>query len=131
MNLRQNLERKKYPKNIHTDFKLATMSVPIPLLIYELANKIVVTCTLINYTLLIVSVEDFRIWYLLSLVIDILPIGLFKFILRVLLCLNYIKVLLAILYRYCKEKNDLTRADDSFKLHLTDNQNEIYCWQYC
>ena len=98
-------EKEKYLeyKYLRTHFKVATIIVAIALIFYNLVSIIAIECTMIDYTLLVFSVENFRIWYLIQLLVDIFPVGLCQIIFRVILSLNYKYVLFLILYKYCKQ----------------------------
>ena len=92
-------------------------------MLYNLTNIGSIASSGINYILLIYSIEELRVWYLLNQALDVFPLDACQFIFRVLLTLNYLYVLFVILYKYCKKKHNLNRVNDKIKPLVREYQD--------
>ena len=126
------MDRDKYIENkyLRIHFKVATILVAIALFFYTVVNILSISFSGINFLLFFFSFDDLKISHLVNELVYFLPIDLCQIIFRILLGLNYVYVLVVILYKYCKKKQNLKRVNDRIRPLVLEYQDQIFTRQY-
>ena len=125
-------DRRKYLENKYTciHFKVATILVCVALVFYLLSVMVFYIFNLFVFPFFSPSpylVTTDREWVSLSKDTSTIVAFICRIIYRILLNLNYLYVFLVILLKYCRQKSNLTRINDTIRPMVRDYQEGYYC----